>query len=139
MKFQIEHRTVFTYSDLVSETYTEMRLRPVSGNNQIVHAFRLNTDPGGEVMTYVDRFGNAVQHFNVITPYRRLSVISNSEVTTTQISLLLEPELSPLDAYDYLRRFALCHAGAGAGCVGAEYARRRRPGDGVSGHEHDLR
>jgi transglutaminase-like putative cysteine protease len=101
MKFHIEHRTVFEYTDLVSETYTEVRLSPVAGNNQIVHGFRLETDPGGEVLTYVDRFGNSVQHFNVLTPYTRLSVTSFSDVTTTQINLALEPELTPLDAYDY--------------------------------------
>lgn len=101
MKFQIEHRTVFTYSDLISETYTEMRLRPVSGHGQFVHSFRLNTEPSGEVMTYIDRFGNDVRHFNVLTPYQRMSVLSVSEVTTATNELLTDPDPAPIDAYDF--------------------------------------
>jgi transglutaminase-like putative cysteine protease len=101
MKLQIEHRTTFEYSDLVSETHTEMRLRPVNGGGQILHAFRLTLEPSGQVLNYIDRFGNDVRHFNVLTPLKSMSVLSISQVTTSQVNFLPEIELNPLDQHDF--------------------------------------
>jgi transglutaminase-like putative cysteine protease len=101
MRLQIEHRTTFEYSELVSEMLTEMRLRPVNSGGQLLHSFGLTLNPSGPVFNYVDRFGNDVRHFNVLTPLTRVSVLSVSQVTTTQVNFLPEIALSPLDAFDY--------------------------------------
>jgi transglutaminase-like putative cysteine protease len=101
MRLQIEHRTTFDYSDLVSETNSEMRLRPVNGGGQLLHSFQLSLEPSGQVLNYIDRFGNDVRHFNVLTPLKTMSVRSVSQVTTTQVNFLPEIELAPLDDYDF--------------------------------------
>jgi transglutaminase-like putative cysteine protease len=102
MKLRIEHRTTFTYDALISEAYTEMRLRPADAGGQIVHSFQLNTEPRGEVLKYVDRYGNDVRHFDVLIPHQRLSVMATSEVTTPVEYSDPERALSPLDEFDYL-------------------------------------
>jgi len=102
MKLRIEHRTTFTYDNLISEAYTEMRLRPSDAGGQIVHAFRLSTEPHGEVMHYVDRYGNDVRYFDVLMPHQRLSVTSVSEVSTPNEYFEAVQKLSPLDEFDYL-------------------------------------
>jgi transglutaminase-like putative cysteine protease len=101
MRLKIEHVTTFTYDHLISEAYTEMRLRPLSANGQHVVAFTLVTEPHDEVLMHIDRFGNDVRHFDVIHPHQRLMVAASSEVLTPEV-FIPEAELSPLDEFDYL-------------------------------------
>ncbi|MCX6017930.1 MAG: transglutaminase family protein [Chloroflexi bacterium] len=102
MKLRIEHRTTFTYDALISEAYTEMRLRPADAGGQIVHSFRLVTEPHGEVLHYIDRYGADVRYFDVLVPHQRLSVTAASEVSTPAQFIEAAVALSPLDEYDYL-------------------------------------
>ncbi len=102
MRLRIEHRTTFTYDSLISEAYTEMRLRPSDAGGQSVQSFQLSTEPYGEVLTYIDRFGNDVRNFDVLVPYRQLAVTAISEVSTPRSYIESARALSPLDDYDYL-------------------------------------
>jgi transglutaminase-like putative cysteine protease len=102
MRLRIEHVTTFTYDQLISEAYTEMRLRPLSANGQHVVAFTLVTEPHDEVLMHVDRFGNDVRHFDVIQPHRRLMATATSEVLTPETLIPDTAPLSPLDEFDYL-------------------------------------
>lgn len=102
MKLRIEHRTTFTYDSLISEAYTEMRLRPSDAGGQSVHSFQLSAEPHGEVLKYIDRYGNDVRYFDVLVPYQRLAVTAISEVSTPRAYLDLARALQPLDDYDYL-------------------------------------
>ena len=43
MKLRIEHKTVFTYDQPISEAYTEMRLRPLEAAGQRCLWFTLTT------------------------------------------------------------------------------------------------
>jgi len=103
VRLRITHTTTFDYDAPVSEAYMEMRLRPLDAGGQRCDAFRMSTDPAGEVLGYVDRFGNAVRHFDTIAPHDRLVVSARSEVSTP--GTLADPErgLSPLDHYDALQ------------------------------------
>jgi transglutaminase-like putative cysteine protease len=102
MKLRIEHITTFNYDHLISEAYTEMRLRPLDGNGQHTLSFSLHTEPQDEAHMYQDSFGNDVRHFSVIQPHQRLLVASYSEVMTSPHFVSDEGALSPLDEYDFL-------------------------------------
>ena len=102
MRLRITHTTTFEYDDPVIEAYMEMRLRPLDAGGQRCESFRMVTDPAGEVLVYVDRFGNTVRHFDTIAPHDRLVVSAWSDVSTHDTFLDPEHELSPLDSFDYL-------------------------------------
>jgi transglutaminase-like putative cysteine protease len=103
MRIRIRHDTVFTYDAPVIEAYMEMRLRPLDTGGQRCESFAMTTDPAGDVLGYVDRFGNTVRHFDTIAPHERLVVSTSSEVSTPESFLERRRELSPLDRYDYLQ------------------------------------
>jgi transglutaminase-like putative cysteine protease len=123
MKLRIEHRTTFTYDGLISEAYTEMRLRPADAGGQIVHSFRLTTEPHGEVMHYVDRYGNDVRYFDVLVPHQRLSVTSVSEVSTPAEYVDAARALSPLDEFDYLSSTRYAAGGESLRAFAAQHER----------------
>jgi transglutaminase-like putative cysteine protease len=103
MLIRVEHTTSFTYAARISEAYTELRLRPLSGGGQHCTSFRLVTDPPGvRIRTYRDRLGNHVQHLEVLEDHDRISITAVSEVSTP--SALFDParDPSPLQVYDYL-------------------------------------
>lgn len=102
MRLRIEHTTVFSYDQLISEAYTEMRLKPLDSAGQHVLSFALHTEPRDEVMQYLDRFGNDVRYFDVIQPHQRVVASARSEVLTPNRFVQTEPALSPLDEYDFL-------------------------------------
>ncbi len=102
MRLHITHTTIFTYSQLISEAYTEMRLKPMDGGGQRCLSFALTTEPSGSVMQYIDRYGNDVRHFDTINPHQRLAVTAVSEVLTPATFSDPQHEISPLDQYDYL-------------------------------------
>ena len=103
MLITVEHRTSFTYSDCISEAYTELRLRPLSSGGQQCTSFRLVTDPPGvRVRAYRDRLGNDVQHLEVLEDHDQLSITALSEVSTPAVLSDSAREASPLQVYDYL-------------------------------------
>jgi transglutaminase-like putative cysteine protease len=102
MRLRIEHTTSFTYSETISEAYTEMRLCPLDTSTQNRLNFQLTTEPRGEVMQYRDRFGNLVHHFDALETHERRVVRGISEVITNSEFTDDQKELSPLDEFDYL-------------------------------------
>jgi transglutaminase-like putative cysteine protease len=103
MLIRVEHTTSFTYAELISEAFTELRVRPLTGGGQHCLSFRLVTDPPGiRVRTYRDRLGNHVQHLEVLEDHDRISITALSEVSTPPA--LFDPvrDPSPLEVYDYL-------------------------------------
>ncbi len=110
MRLRISHATTFTYDEPVTEAYMEMRLTPLDAGGQRCESSRLVTDPAGEVMGYVDRFGNRVRHFDTLAPHERLVVTALSEVQTPDGYSEPQRELTLLDAYDYLEPTAYAPA-----------------------------
>ncbi len=102
MRLKIEHTTTFTYSETISEAYTEMRLCPLDTNTQNRIDFRLITEPRGDVMQYRDRFGNLVHHFDALDTHERLVVRGVSEVITSPRFVDDQSVLSPIDEFDYM-------------------------------------
>ena len=62
------------------------------------------TEPRGlDVAEYLDRFGNAVHHFDVLEPHTSLGVTARSEVWTSEAFVDDEAAPSLLDRWDLLQ------------------------------------
>jgi transglutaminase-like putative cysteine protease len=98
---EVTHRTVFEYDADITETVMELRLQPVSDDQQRCQNFRLLVEPRGSVTIQTDRYGNSVHVFNYRLPHRRVVAEAQSIVNTG----LMEPTATTLSPAD---RFRLC-------------------------------
>jgi transglutaminase-like putative cysteine protease len=80
MLLQIDHETKLTYSEPVAETVFEVRMAPVSTEDQTVLGYRLRITPPAPVTAYRDGFGNRVDLFNVLSPHQEVVVRATSHV-----------------------------------------------------------
>jgi transglutaminase-like putative cysteine protease len=79
-RYRLVHTTEFLYDGPVSESYNEVRLRPIHDEKQSCLSFRLTTTPGSRGTAYRDAYGNWVHQFNVLPEHRRLKVEAESVV-----------------------------------------------------------
>jgi transglutaminase-like putative cysteine protease len=111
-RYHLVHITEFHYDGPVSESYNEVRLRPLTDEKQSCLSFRLTTKPAAQARSYQDVFGNWVYTFNVLKEHRHLKIETDSVVLRMDAP---EPEaeatLAQVDAareelhdefYDYL-------------------------------------
>ena len=111
-RYHLVHITEFHYDGPVSESYNEVRLRPMTDEKQSCLSFRLTTNPASQSKSYQDAFGNWVHQFNVLKEHRHLKIETDSVVLVMDV-----PEIAPLttlhqlddareelteDFYDYL-------------------------------------
>jgi transglutaminase-like putative cysteine protease len=101
MRLHIEHTTIFTYEEPISEAYTEMRLKPIEAAGQRCLWFTLTTEPRGEVMQYTDGYGNLVNHFDTLQSHDRVVVTAISEVHTPTTFMDDGRMLTPLGLFDF--------------------------------------
>src|SRR5260370_28241524 len=80
MLLRIDHETKLTYSEPVSETVFEVRMAPVSTEDQTVLGYRLRITPPTSVIGFLDGFGNRVDLFNIFTPHQEVVVKAVSYV-----------------------------------------------------------
>ncbi len=79
-RYRLIHTTEFAYDAPVSESYNEVRLRPLHDERQSCLSFRLTTSPNSRGTAYRDAHGNWVHQFNVLSEHRRLKVEAESVV-----------------------------------------------------------
>jgi transglutaminase-like putative cysteine protease len=79
-RFHLVHITEFIYDAPVSESYNEVRLRPIHDDGQSCLSFRLTTTPASRSTAYRDAYGNWVHQFNVLAEHQRLRVEAESVV-----------------------------------------------------------
>lgn len=82
MKFEIVHRTQFTYASPVRESFNEARLQPVSNEQQRVESFQISVLPAARLQQYHDFYSNCVHHFEIPEPHSTLSIESLLTITT---------------------------------------------------------
>jgi transglutaminase-like putative cysteine protease len=82
MKWEILHRTQYTYASPVSESFNEVRLHPVSDEWQQVNDFLFKVLPATRLRHHRDFYSNIVHHFDVPEPHRTLVLESFLHVTT---------------------------------------------------------
>ena len=88
-RYRLVHMTDFNYDGPVTESYNEVRLRPMQDDKQSCLSFRLSTNPQSRVAATPDYFGNLVHRFNVLPEHRKLRVEADSVV------LVQSPEAYP--------------------------------------------
>jgi transglutaminase-like putative cysteine protease len=79
-RYHLVHVTEFHYDGPVSESYNEVRLRPIHDEKQSCLSFRLTTSPISQSTGYRDAFDNWVHQFNVLPEHRHLRVEAESVV-----------------------------------------------------------
>jgi len=92
MKWQISHRTQYTYASPVSESFNEVRLQPVTNEWQQVNDFLLKVLPATRLRHHRDFYSNIVHHFDIPEPHTSLLVESMVHVTTRPIPPLANAE-----------------------------------------------
>ena len=100
MILEVQHESRFTYAEAVEEAVAEVRMEPVSDDDQSCRSFLLAVKPDTEVYRYQDGFGNRVHHFNVLGTHDQVRILSASVVEThprpNDLALCRDPY--PLDA-----------------------------------------
>ena len=84
-RYHLLHVTEFVYDGPVSESYNEVRLRPIHDDNQSCLSFRLTTHPTSPAFSYRDALGNWVHQVNVLPEHSKLRVQAESVVLTHDV------------------------------------------------------
>src|SRR4051812_32413127 len=100
MLLDIRHQTEYRYSGPVRESQMEARMQPRKTPRQRLVSFELTVDPAAQVFSYVDSFGNTVQHFDVAPPHKGLTLSARTVVETSMPPAL--PDSLALEAWDLL-------------------------------------
>ncbi len=79
-RYRLAHVTEFSYDGAVTESYNELRLRPMQDDRQSCLSFRVTTHPNSHIGSHADYFGNWVHRFNVLGEHRRLRIEADSVV-----------------------------------------------------------
>ncbi len=81
MRYRIEHSTVYTYDDDVTDSYGLLHLKPrvLPWQQCASHEVRVDPAPSDTGM-HEDVYGNAQRYFQVTDPHRQLTVTAVSEV-----------------------------------------------------------
>lgn len=79
-RYKLLHVTEFRYDGPVSESYNEVRLRPMHDDRQSCLSFRLSSVPHTRATSHRDYFDNWVHQFNVLVEHRHLRVDAESVV-----------------------------------------------------------
>jgi transglutaminase-like putative cysteine protease len=82
MKWDITHRTSYAYASPVRSNVNEVRLCPISNEEQTRESFDLRVSPQSLVGQYHDFYFNDVHHFEIPDPHTELVIESRSVVTT---------------------------------------------------------
>jgi transglutaminase-like putative cysteine protease len=82
MKWDITHRTHYKYASPVFGSMNELRLEPISNEEQTLESFDLRISPETRVRNYHDFYSNDVHHFEILEPHSELTIESRSLVTT---------------------------------------------------------
>ena len=96
-KWQIFHRTRYHYAAPVHESFNELRLQPVSDEQQTVDSFLLKVLPSTRLQHYRDFYSNCVHYFQLPEPHEELTIESHLQVTTHPLpGLSLDARSLPL-------------------------------------------
>jgi transglutaminase-like putative cysteine protease len=87
-RYHLVHSTEFRYDGPVSESYNEVRLRPIHDETQSCLSFRLVTHPVSRGTSYRDSFGNWVHQFNILPEHFHLKIEAESVVLAHEARLL---------------------------------------------------
>jgi transglutaminase-like putative cysteine protease len=93
-RYHLVHITEFVYDGPVSESYNEVRLRPMHDDRQSCLSFRMITAPTSNGAAYRDAYGNSVYQFCVLPAHSRLRIEAESVVLAHDLPEILPEPLS---------------------------------------------
>ncbi|MYL04144.1 MAG: transglutaminase family protein [Acidimicrobiaceae bacterium] len=91
MRLGIAYRMHFRYSEPVTESQNEVRVRPLHDEHQQVLSYRLTSRPELQVLPLSDYWGTTVEHLGIRTPHTELELLAEATVET-------EPRPAPDEA-----------------------------------------
>lgn len=91
MRLGIAYRMHFRYSEAVTESQNEVRVRPLHDEHQQVLSYRLTSRPELRVLSLSDYWGTTVEHLGIRTPHTGLELLAEATVET-------EPRPAPGEA-----------------------------------------
>src|SRR5277367_6787282 len=98
MKFDILHRTRYTYKSPARDSFNDVRLEPTSIPEQKVESFLLRVLPAVRLRHYVDFYGNWIHHFEIPEPHNSLLIESQVRVETKWPKAIADDaEVCPLE------------------------------------------
>jgi transglutaminase-like putative cysteine protease len=98
MKFDILHRTRYTYASPARDSFNAVRVEPPSIPEQTVESFLLRVLPAVRLRHYTDFYSNWVHHFEIHEPHNSLLIESQSRVETHWPEALAEDaKLFPIE------------------------------------------
>lgn len=103
-RYHLVHATEFRYDGPVSESYNELRLRPIHDETQSCLSFRLITSPASRGTSYRDSFGNWVHQFNILPEHHFLKIEAESVVLAHEAPRPPEGGLRLSELADYRDR-----------------------------------
>ena len=81
MKWEIIHRTEYTYASPVRDSFNEAHLQPFSDEWQTVEYFLLKVLPPARLRHHPDFYSNVVHHFEITEAHSTLLIESHLQVT----------------------------------------------------------
>ena len=97
MEYTIAHETSYWYPQPVVESYTVVHLQPRNDATQYCTRFELSVKPRAGVRSTVDRYGNGVQHFEILSSHQELTVRASSTVVSLAPRTVGEPSEASLE------------------------------------------
>jgi transglutaminase-like putative cysteine protease len=82
MKYDILHRTRYTYASPVRDSFNDVRLQPMPIPEQSVEMFLLKVLPATRLTHFKDFYSNWIHHFEIIEPHGSLTIEVQSRVVT---------------------------------------------------------
>ena len=102
MRLGISYRMHFRYSEAVTESQNEVRVRPREDDFQRVLSYQLTSRPVLEVLSVFDYWGTVVEHLGVRRPHTEVELFAEAEVETAPRSMLsVSPEPAALAEEDF--------------------------------------
>lgn len=82
MRYQVQHKTAYTYSEPASVAHNLLHLRVPTMLRQSVEDFALLVEPKPRsIVSRTDYFGNQVHYFSLSEPHEGMTITSTSRVT----------------------------------------------------------
>src|SRR5580658_3758617 len=108
MKYDILHRTRYTYISPVRDSFNDVRLQPMPIPEQTVESFLLKVLPAARLTHFKDFFSNWVNHFEIAEPHSYLVIEAQSRVKTHPPAPLPEEKLCPREKFGETRSVERC-------------------------------
>jgi len=99
--YEISHLTRYTYSEFITASVMEVRMRPRSDDRQTCTSFNIKLSPAARILSYQDYLQNTIHFFDIPGAHQRLAINVESVVDVHSVAGL--PEALPASAWEALR------------------------------------